>query len=160
MLRMPFAINDLPLFQSRLKRGSQLLYLADNAGEIIFDALAVERIQRFGVRVTVAVKSGPIINDAMLEDARAAKFPPGCAIMETGSADIGVNWQNASHALRAAYDNADLVLAKGHGHFETLRESHHAGLFFLLKAKCPVIAGALACRVSDLVFAHVGRGAA
>jgi len=154
LLRRPFAVNDLPLFQSRLKRGSRLLYLADNAGEIVFDALAIDRIQRFAVQVTVVVKSGPIINDAMMEDARAAHLPELCTVIESGSADIGINWQHAAPGLRDAYTGADLVLAKGHGHFETLRESKHAGLFFLLKAKCPVVAADIGCRMGDLVFAH------
>lgn len=157
LLQQPFAINDLALFQSRLKRGVRVLYLADNAGEIIFDALAVDRIQRFGAQVTVAVKSGPIINDAMLADARAAGLPGLCTVMETGSADIGVNWTQASPALREAYTRAEIVLAKGHGHFETLFQSSHPGLFFLLKAKCPVVAAALKCKLGDLVFAHAAR---
>ena len=160
MLQEPFAINDLPLFQSLLKRGTRLLYLADNAGEIVFDALAVDRLRRFGATVTVAVKSGPIINDATLEDAQAAGLPELCTVLETGSADIGVDWNRAAPALRAAYDAAEIVLAKGHGHFETMCDAPRPGLFFLLKAKCPVVAQALHVRVGDLVFVHAPRALA
>ena len=155
LLREPFAIDDLPLFRSRLTRGATLLYIADNAGEIVFDTLAIDRIQRLGVTVTVAVKSGPIINDATLEDARIAGLQ--CAVMETGSAAIGVDWSHASSELRAAFDTADLVLAKGHGHFETLFAETHPGLFFLLKAKCSVVAHALKCHTGSLVFVHASR---
>jgi uncharacterized protein with ATP-grasp and redox domains len=155
-----FAISDLALFQSMLKRGARLLYLADNAGEIVFDALAVDRIQRFGVEVTVAVKSGPIINDATRADAEAAGLPALCPVVETGSADIGVHWERASPALREAYDAADIVLAKGHGHFETLCDAPRPGLFFLLKAKCEVVAHTLGCRAGALVLLHAPRLAA
>lgn len=157
LLREPFAIDDLPLFRARLTRGAKLLYLADNAGEIVFDTLAIERIQRLGVTVTVAVKSGPIINDAMMEDARAAGLPAQCTVMETGSADIGVDWARASPELRAAFDAADIVLAKGHGHFETLCTETHPGLFFLLKAKCTAVAHTLRCHTGSLIFIHAPR---
>jgi len=156
-LRQPFQVNDLPVFRNMVKRGSKVLYLADNAGEIIFDALVVEQIHRLGAAVTVAVKSGPIINDAMMADAMAAGLPNRCTVMETGSADIGVNWDNASAALRATYDAADVVLAKGHGHFETLFDARHLGLFFLLKAKCPVVANVLNCNIGDLAFIHAAH---
>jgi len=153
----PFYVDDLPRLYPLLKRGSSLLYLADNAGEIVFDALAIDRIQRMGVVVTVAVKSGPIINDATLEDAQFAGLPGRCTVIETGAADIGVDWNHATPAFRSAFDSADVVLAKGHGHLETLNSESHPGLFFLLKAKCSVVADALQCPTGSLVFAHVSR---
>ncbi|MEI8243788.1 MAG: ARMT1-like domain-containing protein [bacterium] len=155
LLHTPFAINDTPAFRTLLKRGARVLYVADNAGEIIFDALAVDRIQRLGVSVIVAVKSGPIINDATLEDARAAELT--CTVIETGAASIGIDWARVSPEFRAAYQAADAVIAKGHGHFETLYDEPHPGLFFLLKAKCPVVAKSLRCSVGDLVFRHAPR---
>lgn len=157
LLHEPFAIDDLAVFKNRLKRGHRLLYLADNAGEIVFDALAIERIQRFGVMVTVAVKSHPIINDATLEDAKAAGLSERCPVMETGSGNIGVKWSETAPALREAFDAADLVLAKGHGHLETLWRERHPGLFFLLKAKCAAVASALNCPLGCLAFAHADR---
>ena len=151
-LQKPFAINDTPALRMLLKQGSRLLYLADNAGEIVFDTLAIDRIQRLGVSVTVAVKSGPIINDATLEDARIAGLVKTCTVIETGAASIGVDWSRVSDEFRAAYKAADAVIVKGHGHFETLHDDPHPGLFYLLKAKCPVVAKKLRCNVGDMVF--------
>jgi len=156
-LKLPFAVNDTPALRALLKRGARVLYLADNAGEIVLDALAVERIQRFGVTVTVAVKSGPIINDATLEDAQVAGLPKICTVIETGAASIGVDWNRATAEFRAAYQDAQVIIAKGHGHFETLHDDPHPGLFFLLKAKCPVVAKQLHCAHGDLVFRHAAR---
>ena len=158
LLQKPLAINDTPALRPFLKkRGARLLYLADNAGEIVFDALAIDRLQRFGVSVTVAVKSGPIINDATLEDARTAGLPKLCTVIETGAASIGIDWNRVSADFRAAYESADAVIGKGHGHFETLFADPHPGLFYLLKAKCPVVARKLRCAVGDLVFVHAPR---
>jgi uncharacterized protein with ATP-grasp and redox domains len=154
LMQQPFAIDDVAVFRTFLKRGAQVLYVTDNAGEIVFDALAVDRIQRFGVTVTVAVKSGPIINDATLEDAQAAGLTKICRVIETGGATIGIDWTRVSPEFRAAYDSAAAVIVKGHGHYETLFEDPHPGLFYLLKVKCPVIARALHGSVGDLVFAH------
>lgn len=157
LLQLSFTINDLPVFRKLLKRGSRLLYLADNAGEIVLDVLAVERIQRLGVHVTVAVKSGPIINDATMEDARVAGLPRICDVIETGAASIGLDMQRVTPDFRAAYQAADAVIGKGHGHLETLFRDPHPGLFFLLKVKCPVVAKALHCKIGDLVFRHASR---
>lgn len=157
LLQQPFAIDDVSVFRTFLKRGARVLYLADNAGEIVFDTLVVDRIQRFGVSVTAAVKSGPIINDATMEDARAAGLTRTCSVIETGAASIGLDWNRASPEFRAAFHAADAVIAKGHGHFETLFDDPHPGLFYLLKAKCVVVARALHCRNGDLVFAHAPK---
>ena len=157
LLRKPFAIDDTPLLHALLKRGARVLYVADNAGEIVFDTLAVDRLLRFGVSVTAAVKSGPIVNDATLADARVAGLTRICTVIETGTASIGIDWNRASDELRAAYQAADVVIVKGHGHFETLQDDPHPGLFFLLQAKCAVVARNLRCAIGDLVFVHAPR---
>jgi uncharacterized protein with ATP-grasp and redox domains len=157
LLQKPLASNDTPVLRTFLKRGARVLYVVDNAGEIVFDALAVDRIQRFGVLVTAAVKSGPIINDATMEDARVAGLTKICTVIETGAASIGIDWSRVSEEFRAIYRAADVVIAKGHGHFETLYDDPHPGLFYLLKAKCPVVARNLRCAIGELVFVHAPR---
>ena len=157
LLQKPLASNDTSVLRTFLKRGARVLYVADNAGEIVFDTLAVDRIQRFGVTVTVAVKSGPIINDATIEDARVAGLTKICNVIETGAASIGIDWTRVSDEFRAIYRAADAVIVKGHGHFETLCDDPHPGLFYLLKAKCPVVARNLRCTLGDLAFVHAPR---
>ncbi len=66
-----FTIDDLDPFKELLGPGVGLLYLTDNAGEIAFDRLVVRELRRLGCRVTVAVKGGPSLNDALMEDAEA-----------------------------------------------------------------------------------------
>jgi damage-control phosphatase, subfamily I len=156
LMHTAFAVSALERFRTDLRPGRRLLYVGDNAGEIVFDAVLVERIQAAGVVVTVSVKSGPIINDATMEDAQAAGLPALCRVIETGSDDIGVNFARASAEFRREFDSADIVLAKGHGNFETC-EDRPGNLYFLLKAKCPLVAEAAGIKLGDLFFAHVSQ---
>ncbi len=157
LMKRSFAINAIEDLRSELCPGSRVLYLGDNAGEIVFDMLLVEELQCVGVDVTYTVKSGPIINDAVIEDARSVGMTNLTSVIETGGADIGVNWGNISDEFRAAVKAADCIIAKGHGNFETC-EDRPENFYFLLKAKCPMVARVLGCAEGDIVLAH-GKGA-
>ena len=138
-----------------LARAGTLLYVADNAGEIAFDRLLVEEIRRErpGIRVRLAVKSGPASSDATRADAEAVGFPEVAEIIETGGASLGVPRAWTSPSFWEAFHGADLVIAKGHANFETTDEEGHPNLYFLLTAKCPIVAGALGVGVGDSVLA-------
>ncbi|MBN1557330.1 MAG: DUF89 family protein [Lentisphaerae bacterium] len=151
MMDQPFAISALDAFRRELQPGRKLLYLGDNAGEIVFDRLLVEQLLGAGVAVTFTVKSAPIINDATREDADQAGLTGRVPVIETGSGDIGVNWARCSAGFREAVAGADVILAKGHGNFETCND-RSGNFFFLLKAKCPLVARTLGCELGDLVF--------
>jgi uncharacterized protein with ATP-grasp and redox domains len=151
ILETPFAVHDLEEFRSELRPGRSLLYLGDNSGEIIFDRVLVDVLLEFGVKITFVVKSAPVINDAMMEDAKTAGLTERVPVIETGSGDIGVNLENASAEFLRAFDSADLILAKGHGNFESC-EDLDRNFYFLLKAKCEVVARALGVRCGDIVF--------
>jgi uncharacterized protein with ATP-grasp and redox domains len=103
--------------------------------------------------VTFAVKSGPIINDATMEDARQVRLTDLVPVIETGAGDIGVEWANVSDEFRRAFETADVILSKGHGNFETT-EDRPENLYFLLKAKCEIVARALGVTLGDIVFAR------
>lgn len=151
ILGQRFAVEDLPAFRRDLHKAHKLVYLGDNAGEIVFDRVLIQILQGMGLDVTFVVKSEPIINDATMADAVAAGLPKLCTVIETGSADIGVNWKNVSSEFRRRIRDADLVLAKGHGNFETCT-GQPGTYYFLLKAKCAMVAEELGVRVGDIVF--------
>lgn len=159
LLKQRFAITALDRFRAELRPGCRLLYLGDNAGEIVFDTLLVKCLIDQGVAVTYTVKSGPIINDAMRADAQQVGMTDLCPVIETGSSDIGVNWDHLSPACRDHVARADIILGKGHGNFETCSDRPE-NFYFLLKAKCEVVAAELGVRLGDTVFKHVtGRDA-
>jgi uncharacterized protein with ATP-grasp and redox domains len=144
----PFAINDLGSFRENLARVENILYLADNAGETVFDRVLIELLER---PVTYAVKSGPILNDAVHRDAQSAGLEPVTTIVETGSDAPGTILDLCSSEFRQLFDRADLIIAKGQANYETLSDTQ-APLFFLLQIKCPVIAQDLGVPIKSIVL--------
>jgi uncharacterized protein with ATP-grasp and redox domains len=127
----------------------RILYLADNAGEIVFDRVLIEELPR--EKITLAVKGGPIINDALLEDAEAAGLAKLVEVIDDGSDAPGTILEDCSAAFRGHFDSADLIIAKGQANYETLSDPD-TNVWFLLMAKCPVIARDLRCRPGTLVL--------
>lgn len=128
---------------SGLAPHARVLYLADNCGEIVYDSLVIELLARQGLEITVAVKAGPIINDALLEDAAAAGLDKFARIITNGTACPGTPLHLCSEEFRLSFKEADLVISKGQGNFETLSESDRE-IFFLLTVKCKVVGAHLA----------------
>lgn len=158
IMRRPFAVNAMADFRKELRPGRLVLYLGDNAGEIVFDTLLVEQILNTGAEVIFAVKSGPIINDATMEDAGKSGMTKLTRVIETGAADIGLNWKHLSPGFRRLFRKANVVLCKGHGNFETC-VGRPENLYFLLMAKCDMVARELGVKVGDVVFKHSRRAA-
>jgi len=126
-----------------------ILYLADNAGEIVFDRLLIETLD--AANLAVGVKSEAVINDATAEDAEVAGLAGRWEILENGSDAPGTLLETCSAEFRERFERADLVIAKGQGNYETLSEAPRP-VWFILMAKCPVIAGHLGCEVGSLVL--------
>jgi uncharacterized protein with ATP-grasp and redox domains len=124
-------------FKQEIQAARSILYLGDNAGEIVFDRLLLEQMPL--QKVTFVVKGSPIINDAVMEDAHEAGLTEIVRVIDNGCNAPGTVPQECSPAFRAAFETADLIVAKGQGNFETLNETA-ANLFFLFQAKCPVVA--------------------
>jgi damage-control phosphatase, subfamily I len=127
----------------------RILYLTDNAGEIVFDRLLIERMPR--EKLTVAVRGFPVINDATMEDAQLAGLASLVKVIDNGSDAPGTILADCSKAFLNHFDQADIVVAKGQGNYETLNDSSK-NIYFLLKAKCPVIAEDLGCPMGSLVL--------
>jgi hypothetical protein len=128
--------GDIDAFRNAVLSAGRILYLADNAGEIVFDTPLL-RLLPPG-RVTVAVRGMPVINDATMEDAVAAGIPEIAPVIDNGSDAPGTVLADCSDAFRRAYEEADLVIAKGQGNYETLCDEKK-NIFFLFKVKCPVV---------------------
>ena len=145
-LKAPFAVDSSRELQQQVRalgKGAKVLYLADNSGEIVYDSLVVRELTALGLDVTVAVKSGPIINDALLADARACGLDTIAHVLENGTNCPGTPLTACSDALQQAFKDAELIISKGQGNFETLSEVK-AEIFFLLTVKCSVVGAHLA----------------
>lgn len=148
-LAAEFSDMQLKPFQQAVNEAEEILYIADNAGEIIFDRLLIEQLPV--EKVTVVVKGRPVINDATMEDAELAGLPKVVEVIDNGSDGPGTIFESCSRYFRARFARADLVIAKGQGNYETLNEVNK-NIFFILKAKCPVIARDLNCEVGEMIF--------
>ena len=150
-LNTDFDAGDMPAFKWAVRDAEKILYLADNAGEIGFDRLLIEQLPM--EKITVVVKGSPIINDAMMADAKAVGLTAIVNVIDNGSDAPGTLLNDCSPAFRTHFKNADLIIAKGQGNYETLSEVNRP-IFFLLKVKCPVIAGHLGCEIGQMIFQH------
>ncbi len=135
-------IDEIPRIFSMAERVKTILYLTDNAGEIVFDTLFIDELRRIGASVTVAVKGKPILNDATMEDAKTAGMHEiADQVISTGADSVGLIPSECSEEFLALYNSADMVIAKGMGYAETLTEldlrSPHA---LLLRTKCNPVA--------------------
>ncbi len=132
----PFS-GDIEALRLRAAEARTILYLADNAGEIVLDRLLIEALGP--ERVTVAVRGAPVINDATITDAQTAGLQDLVTVIANGSDVPGTVLAECSEAFREHFSRADLVISKGQGNFETLSEASR-DICFLFKVKCPVIA--------------------
>jgi len=148
VLAQPFAVDDRAAFRQALSRVGQVLYLADNTGETVFDRLLIEVLE---VPVVYAVKGGPVLNDATRKDALAAGVDQVGEIVSTGSDAPGTILERCSEEFRRLYDEAELVIAKGQANYETLSEDGQRA-FFLLQTKCPIIARDVGVPIGSVVL--------
>ena len=129
-------IDEYERLRRELNRAQTVLYLADNCGEIVFDGLLIDQLPG---EVTMAVKAGPIINDATVEDALACGLEQKCRVISNGTSCPGTPLKQCSEEFQELFEKADVVISKGQGNFETLSESRRP-IFHLLTIKCPVVA--------------------
>jgi len=136
------AIDEIPQIFKEAKKAKNILYLADNAGEIAFDKLLVQELKKMGPHVIVAVKGSPVLNDATLKDAEYVGIHEVAdEIITTGTDTVGFVSNECSKEFLSVHNSADFVVAKGMGYAETLTElqlkAPHA---LLLRTKCSTVA--------------------
>ncbi len=153
---IPFAINHYPQLKEELQEAKTVLYIGDNAGEVVFDRVLIELLNRMGKRVFFAVRSAPIINDATYEDAVEAGIDRFAEIVDSGSDGPGVLMDRVTERFKHLFRDADVVISKGQGNFETLEDIPRT-VYFLLRAKCEVVAGMIGANVGDMVIYRGGK---
>lgn len=134
-----FAIDHYRALREELEKARRILFLGDNAGEIVFDKLLARELGRYA-QVTFAVKGGPILNDATRLDAEAVGLAEVAKVIDNGNNQVGTVLAACSLEFKTAFRDADLILSKGQANFETLEEERGYPLFFLLQAKCQCVA--------------------
>jgi len=140
---------NYPVFERALGKTKKILYIADNAGEIVFDRILIEQLR--DKEITLAVRAEPIINDALIEDALFCGLDKHARIVSTGCDAPGTILKFCSKRFLKIYHDAELIISKGQGNFEGL-VGQRRGIFFLFRAKCPVVAKHLRCKLGDVIL--------
>ncbi len=148
ILAQDFAIFDYEQFKSDLFSAKRILFLGDNSGETVFDKLLIEVIDK---PVVYAVRASPIINDATLKEARLSGLHEVSELISSGSPAPGTILSMCNERFLELYDDAEIVISKGQGNYEGLSDREE-NIYFLLKAKCKVIAEHLEVETGDIVL--------
>ena len=124
-------------FCQDMKKAENVVYITDNCGEIVLDKIAIQILKKIfpNIRITALVRGLPAGNDATMEDAEFCGLTDVVPVLGNGN-DVGGTWLHgiSTHARELLY-NADVIIAKGQGNYETL---HGCGLniYYLFLCKC------------------------
>lgn len=123
--------------RQELQAAKSLLILGDNAGEIAFDLVLVETLQREfpQLKLTYCVRGGKVMNDATREDAAYVGMDKLVEVIDNGAPISGTELAYVGDTLRAAFDGADVILSKGSGNFESLCGCG-ANVYYIFMCKC------------------------
>jgi len=147
-------INNYDEFKEKLSKAKTMLYIADNAGEAVFDKFFIKQIKKFNKDIDVyyGVKTKPAINDVTREDAKYIKINSFANIIESGMGMAGTVINKTTEKFKDLYNTADIVISKGQGNFETL-EDEEREILFIFKVKCNIVADFSNIPLNSNVFA-------
>lgn len=138
VLHATFAINHVEELRNAVAKANKILYLGDNAGEIVFDKLFLEVMNHSNV--VYVVKEAPILNDVTFEDAHAVGMEQVATVISNGDNTPSTLLHRVSDEFLEHFHTADVIISKGQGNLEGIIGRRDARVFFLLMAKCDVIA--------------------
>jgi len=156
-------LNDYERFIKIFFKSKSVLFIADNAGEAVFDRLFMEQMKKQNQKCTIfyAVRSAPAINDILKDEAKYVGINLFGNIIESGSSFAGTRIARSTKEFKSVFDSADLIISKGQGNFETLEsENQQDKILFVFKVKCEVVARSVGLDLGSLVFAFgdtIGR---
>lgn len=134
----PFERFDIEPFRNRLAAAGSLLYICDNAGEIVFDGLLMEALRQSNPELVIhaAFRDAPILNDATVQDALAVGVDNWAEVSSSGSRLAGSKLDECSVDFRLRFASSDLVVSKGQGNLSSLIDDADERVFFVFRTKC------------------------
>jgi len=150
-LNNPLAVDNYSVFRNAISEADRILYLADNAGEIIFDRLLIETLISIGKEIKAVVKGSPVINDSTMEDALESGLTEVCEVIDNGSDAVGTILAWTSSTFQETFEDAQLIISKGQGNFETLAGIQKK-IFFLFQSKCDVVSKELGLSTGSMLL--------
>ncbi len=153
VINSSFAIDHTKELERALESAKEVAYLADNAGENIFDALYIEYLlKRFPkLKIYYFVRTKPIINDLTIDDLKGDRLNSLTTIVDSGIETPGIIYEDLKPEAKEIFDRADIIISKGMGNYECLSDMVNFPLYFLLKIKCNVVASSLKSNIGDII---------
>lgn len=153
LLEMPYGYSDMEILTDKLRSAKKLLVVADNVGEHLLDKLLLEHLND-KMEVTYAVRGGMILNDITMDYAINDGLDKVSRLITTGTKHAGVVPAESSDEFMQAFMDADVVICKGMGNYET-SELYPRDVFCIFKAKCVTVATKAEVNLGDLVIKHI-----
>jgi uncharacterized protein with ATP-grasp and redox domains len=141
-LNSPITVDHYKSFKKSIEQNQEILYLLDNAGEIVFDRILIEELIEMGKKVKAVVKGEPVLNDSTIEDVKQIGLDNICEIISNGSDCIGTILEMTDPIFNKIFYDSKLIISKGQGNFETLYDTFHIKdkeSYFLFQSKCDVV---------------------
>jgi uncharacterized protein with ATP-grasp and redox domains len=138
VLNSDFAVDHSAKLREELKKAGKVLYIGDNAGEIVFDKLFIREIAHHDL--TYSVRGAPVINDATMEDAEYTGLTSMVKVISSEYDAPSTILEKSGEEFRTHFEKADVIISKGQGNLEGLIGETDPRIFFLLMVKCEVMA--------------------
>lgn len=150
---LELVINHIDYLKEDIVKGSTLLYIGDNCGEICLDKVLLKVIKAINpnLHIYFGVRGTPVVNDSIEEDAYFVGIDDYAQIISNGDRSLGTVLHRTSKAFREVYENSDVVISKGQANYESLSEDTAKNIYYLLMTKCSVIASHIGVPEHSLV---------
>ncbi len=151
-----FSINHYDHFIEKLKKAKSILLLADNAGEVIFDIIFLETVNKVypDKNLILGVKGGPVINDVTVDDIKEIEIPEYIEVISNDNNYVGTILEVCSEKFKSKFNSADIIISKGQANYETLNHIKTKDIFFIFKIKCNSVAEHLKDKFGNLVLLY------
>jgi len=151
---LSFSINHFSKFESEVSDSKLLLFIGDNAGEIVFDKLLIEILKKQypEMEIIYAVRDRPVLNDITADDAEYTGINKLVKVISSGSKMAGTVLNECSDEFLRFYESADIVISKGMGNYETLHEETEKNIYFIFRIKCDLIARNTGVNVNEMIL--------
>lgn len=150
-IHSPISVDDYRSFKSALSETTEILYLLDNAGEIVFDRILIETIASYGRNVVAVTKGSAVINDCTEADAVETGLTEICEVIDNGSDGVGTILEWTSEDFRQRYARIPFIISKGQGNFETLTDPEKT-IIYLFQSKCEVVSKELGLSIGSMIL--------
>ena len=155
LLQQPLAADHTKMLRDRLRQGTRILYLADKAGEIVFDRLFIRTIS--GCQVTYVVNCPNAGLSASGQDADYVDMRLCAKVLANGCMAPYTLIHHGSARFTAAWNAADIIIAKGQGNLESVFPLQDPRVFAFFTCSCRLVSKHFGIPMGSSVVVNVER---